>query len=91
MAAERAGSFAQGVAAGSVGALAAALLLLSTFAPDSTLVAYLNADHWALAVPIARTHDIVGEILVDRNDFPREALHEALLRFIEEDLQDRGN
>ena len=59
--------------------------------PGSTLVAYLNADHWALAVPIARTHDIVGEILVDQNAFPREALHEALLRFIEEDLQDRGN
>ena len=27
--------------------------------PGSTLVGYLNADHWALAVPIARTprHD----------------------------------
>jgi hypothetical protein len=61
------------------------------FIPGSTLVGYLNADHWALAVPIARTHDIVGEILVDRNDYPREALHEALLRFIEEDLEDAGN
>ena len=67
------------------------VIFYDQFIPDSTLVAYLNADHWALAVPIARTHDIVGEILVDRNDFPREALHEALLRFIEEDLQDRGN
>ena len=24
--------------------------------PGSTLVGYLNADHWALAVPITRTH-----------------------------------
>lgn len=63
------------------------VIFYDQFIPDSTLVAYLNADHWALAVPIARTHDIVGEILVDQNAFPREALHEALLRFIEEDLQ----
>ena len=64
------------------------VIFYDQFIPGSTLVAYLNADHWALAVPIARTHDIVGEILVDKNDYPREALHEALLRFIEEDLQD---
>lgn len=63
------------------------VIFYDQFIPDSTLLAYLNADHWALAVPIARTHDIVGEILVDQNAFPREALHEALLRFIEEDLQ----
>jgi hypothetical protein len=24
--------------------------------PGSALVGYVNADHWALAVPIARTH-----------------------------------
>ncbi len=67
------------------------IIFYDQFIPDSTLVAYLNADHWALAVPIARTHAIVGEILVDQNDFPREALHEALLRFIEEDLENRKN
>jgi len=38
-------------------------------------------------VPIARTHDVVGELLVDRNASPREALYEALLRLIEEDLE----
>ena len=67
------------------------VIFYDQFIPGSTLVAYLNADHWALAVPIARTHDIVGEILVDKNDYPREALHEALLRFIEEDLESNGN
>ncbi|MEJ2310211.1 MAG: hypothetical protein P8Z31_04660 [Gammaproteobacteria bacterium] len=55
--------------------------------PDSSLVGYLNADHWALAVPIARTHASLGATFVNRNDFPREALLEALLRFIEEDLE----
>lgn len=55
--------------------------------PDSALMGYLNADHWALAVPIARTHTSLGATFVNRNDFPREALLEAMLRFIEEDLE----
>jgi hypothetical protein len=54
--------------------------------PNSTLLAYINADHWALAVPIARSHSFIGSTLVDKNDYPREALLEATLRFVEEDL-----
>jgi hypothetical protein len=54
--------------------------------PGSTLVGYLNADHWALAVPIARKHDNVASLFVTQNAYPREALLEALLRFVEEDL-----
>ena len=50
------------------------------------LVGYINADHRAPGVPIARTHSILGSIVVDQNDYPREALIEALLRFVEEDL-----
>ena len=52
----------------------------------ATLVGYLNADHWALAVPINRTHDTIGSMFVTQNAYPREALLEALLRFVEEDL-----
>ncbi|WP_232533137.1 hypothetical protein [Ramlibacter pinisoli] len=55
--------------------------------PDSALVGYVNADHWALAVPIARTHTTVGSLFVTQNAYPREALLEALLRFVEEDLE----
>ena len=54
--------------------------------PGSALVGYINADHWALSVPIARTHPIIGSMFVTRNAYPREALVEALLRFVEEDL-----
>jgi hypothetical protein len=54
--------------------------------PGSTLVGYINADHWALAVPIARTHTTIGSLFVTQNAYPREALMEALLRFLEEDL-----
>ncbi len=58
--------------------------------PGSALVGYVNADHWALAVPIARTHTTLGALFVTRNDYPREALMEALLRFVEEDLVSAG-
>jgi hypothetical protein len=50
------------------------------------LLGYVNADHWALSVPIARSHSMLGATFVDQNDYPREALLEALLRFVEEEL-----
>jgi hypothetical protein len=52
----------------------------------SILAGYINADHWGLAVQIARTHAITGSLFVDQNAYPREVLLAALLRFVEEDL-----
>jgi pimeloyl-ACP methyl ester carboxylesterase len=57
--------------------------------PNGTLVGMVNADHWAVAVPVARGHSFLGKTFVDKNDYPREALFEALLRFVEEDLDRR--
>ena len=54
--------------------------------PGSTLLGFMNADHWAIAVPIARNHSFIGSTFVDKNDYPREAMVEAVLRFIEEDM-----
>ena len=54
--------------------------------PGSTLVGYVNADHWAIAVPIARSHSTIASMFVTKNAYPREALVEAVLRFVEEDL-----
>ncbi|MEH6453554.1 MAG: hypothetical protein V7782_11010 [Psychromonas sp.] len=54
--------------------------------PGSTLIGYINADHWAISVPIARSHETIGSMFVDQNNYPREALLEAVLRFIEEEL-----
>ena len=54
--------------------------------PGSALLGYVNADHWAMALPIARTHPKVGSWFVTQSAYPREALVEALLRFVEEDL-----
>jgi hypothetical protein len=54
--------------------------------PGSTLMGFLNADHWAAAVPIAEEHPFIGRHFVDKNDFPRTVLAEAMMRFVEEDL-----
>ena len=54
--------------------------------PAGALLGYLNADHWAIAVPLARSHRTLGRILITRNAYPREALLEAILRFVEEDM-----
>jgi hypothetical protein len=62
------------------------LIFYDQVIPGSRLLAYVNADHWALAVPIARSHATIGAAFVTQNGYPREALMEALLRFIEEDL-----
>jgi len=66
------------------------MLFYDQIIPGSTLVGYVNADHWAIVVPIARSHDTVGALFVTQNAYPREALMEATLRFIEEDLASRG-
>lgn len=58
--------------------------------PGSSLLGYVNADHWALAVPIARSHATIGALFVTQNAYPREALTEAILRFLEEDLPASG-
>ena len=54
--------------------------------PGSDLMAFVNADHWALALPIARSHATIGAVFVTQSAYPREALLEAVLRFVEEDL-----
>ena len=32
--------------------------------PGSSLLGYVNADHWAIAVPIARTHTTIASMFV---------------------------
>jgi len=54
--------------------------------PGSRLLAFTNADHWAMAVPAARQMRLAASTFATQNDFPREVLLESLLRFIEEDL-----
>lgn len=62
------------------------VIYIDQFIPGSTLLGFVNADHRALAVPIDRSHPAIGGTFANRNDYPREALLEAVLRFVEEDL-----
>ena len=57
--------------------------------PGSTLLAFANADHWAMAVPVSRHHDVAAATYSTDNDYPREVMFEALLRYVEEDLESR--
>jgi pimeloyl-ACP methyl ester carboxylesterase len=54
--------------------------------PGGDLLGYLNADHWAVAMPFDREHPTLASTLVTRNAFPREVLLEAIVRFVEESL-----
>ncbi len=62
------------------------VIIFDQVIPGSTVVAAANADHWAIAVPVARSHPLAGKSLVNHNDYPREAFLEALLRYLEEAL-----
>ena len=54
--------------------------------PGSVLLGYVNADHWAIAVPLNRSHPYISSSFVDKNAFPRELLLEAIVRYVDEDL-----
>jgi hypothetical protein len=40
------------------------------FIPGSTLLGFLNADHWAIAVPVNRSHPNIASTFVDQNAYP---------------------
>lgn len=64
------------------------LIFYDQIIPGSRLLGYLNADHLAVVLPIARSHPWIAEIGADQNDFPREVLVEAIARHVQEDLGD---
>lgn len=47
--------------------------------PRSELLACVNADHWAIALPIAHYMPFIVDWLVNRNDFPRTLLLQAVI------------
>jgi len=57
--------------------------------PGSTLLGYANADHWGVAIDIEKELNF----LADRPEhmrYPRSPLFEAALRYVSEDLRNRG-
>ncbi len=57
--------------------------------PGSTLLGYLNADHWAVAIPLSDI-PVANQLLINHNTFPREVMLEAVLRYLDERLRTRG-
>jgi hypothetical protein len=54
--------------------------------PGSTLLGFVKADHWAVAMPFSQDAPQLSAVLIDKNEFPREVLLEAVIRFVEEKL-----
>jgi pimeloyl-ACP methyl ester carboxylesterase len=61
------------------------LIFYDQLIPGCKLLGYVNADHWAVAIPFSQEN--FAPTLIDRNKFPREVLLEAVIRFVEEDLK----
>ncbi len=64
------------------------MLIHDQVLPGAKLIGYLKADHWAVALPFNRSwHSFWNWLLRNHNAFPREVLFEAILRYVEDDLQ----
>jgi hypothetical protein len=58
--------------------------------PGSVLLGYLNADHWAVGLPLDQAKPLLAALFTDRNAFPRPAMLEAVMRIVEETLLERA-
>ena len=63
------------------------VLIGDALIPGSTLLGYANADHWDIAIAVERQMPVFSGRPSDRQ-FPRDALFEAMLRYVGETLPD---
>lgn len=64
------------------------LLWIDQIAPRSYLLGYANADHWAVAIPVAQ--ELPQLAFLFRDDVPRTALVEAAIEIVAEVLASRN-
>jgi pimeloyl-ACP methyl ester carboxylesterase len=62
------------------------LLFYDQVIPGATLLGYVNADHWAIAVPIEEKRPTLATLVTGHNWFPRDALVEAIALYLSEQL-----
>jgi hypothetical protein len=60
------------------------VIFYDSLMPGSTLLGYVKADHWAIALPFSRNQPLLAATLINKNSFPRVILLEAVVRFVEE-------
>lgn len=54
--------------------------------PSSKVLAFMNADHWAIAMPFDTSHPILANTIINRNTFPREIMLSSAIQLIAQDL-----
>lgn len=57
------------------------LLMTDVVLPGSTLLGFVNADHWAVTLDLAELPGLAG-MVSNRNDYPRGVLLEAMLTYV---------
>jgi hypothetical protein len=62
------------------------LIFYDQILPRSTLLGYSNGDHWAVALPFTEKASGFASTLATRNVFPRDAMFEAVLLYVRENL-----
>ena len=62
------------------------LIFYDQILPGSTLLGYPNGDHWAVALPFTEKASGFASTLATRNVFPRDAMLEAVLLYVRENL-----
>lgn len=62
------------------------ILHFDALLPGATLLGYVNADHFAIALPFVQHMPLLAHTLIDMNDFPRGPLAEAAVLYVEETL-----
>ena len=62
------------------------LIFYDQILPGSTLLGYSNGDHWAVALPFTEKATGFASTLATRNVFPRDAMFEAVLLYVRENL-----
>ncbi len=62
------------------------LIFYDQILPRSTLLGYMNGDHWAVALPFTEKAIGMASTVVTRNVFPRDAMLESVLLYVRESL-----
>ena len=65
------------------------LLFYDQVIPGAVLLAYLNASHWNVAVPVTETHPMTKTVIT-HNRFPRSSMLKAAMNYIAQDLGQTG-
>ncbi len=62
------------------------LIFYDQVLPGGTLLGYANGDHWAVALPFTEKASGFASTIATRNVFPRDAMLEAVLLYVRENL-----